>query len=621
MRDEKDRPDSSLIPHPSSHPGEGPAAEYHRRLAAARSRHDRLERRLAWLGNLRFALVVAAAVLLWLTLLERLASPFWLALPALPFLVLSFFFARDAAAARTLRRVAAFYEAGLARVEERWAGRGQAGTEYLNEDHPYAADLDLFGRGSLFERLCDARTRAGRGTLARWLTAPAPAGELLPRQDAVRDLGDRLTFRERLALLGASGAAVETAPLAEWGEAPVGRPAPLARWVAPVLVGLTLAALAGWAAGWTGRAAVLAALLLEIAFALWMRPRVARALAGLHDRSRDLAHLTGMLVEFERETFASRRLAQLQADLRTDGEPAAARLAELARLVERLDWTRNPFFAVLAPFLLWTTRLALRLEEWRRRAGPALGRWLAVLGEAEALNALASYAYENPLDPFPEVAAEAVYEAVGLAHPLLPRSACVPNDVSLGGVRLLVVSGSNMSGKSTFLRTIGVNAVLGLAGAPVRAGRLRLAPLALGATLRIQDSLRAGRSRFFAEITRLREILRLTEGPLPVLFLLDEILHGTNSHDRRIGAEAVLRALLGRGAIGLVTTHDLALAQIADGLGPVAVNVHFEDELVGGELRFDYKVRPGVVRHSNALALMRAVGLIDSVPPPSPSTT
>jgi DNA mismatch repair ATPase MutS len=166
-----------------------------------------------------------------------------------------------------------------------------------------------------------------------------------------------------------------------------------------------------------------------------------------------------------------------------------------------------------------------------------------------------------------------------------------------------------MSGKSTMLRTVGVNAVLALAGAPVRAKRLRLSPLVVGATLRIQDSLQAGRSRFFAEITRMRQLVDLARGPMPLLFLLDEIFGGTNSHDRRLGAEAVVKGLVNCGAIGLVTTHDLALTQIVEILGPQAANVHFEDHFENGSITFDYRMRPGVVRKSNALALMRAVGL------------
>jgi DNA mismatch repair ATPase MutS len=224
---------------------------------------------------------------------------------------------------------------------------------------------------------------------------------------------------------------------------------------------------------------------------------------------------------------------------------------------------------------------------------------------------MAAYAYENPADPFPEVVAgEACFDGEGLGHPLLPAGQFVRNDLRLDGeLRVLVVSGSNMSGKSTFLRTVGINTVLALAGAPVRAKRLRLSPLAVGATLRIQDSLQEGRSRFFAEVLRVRQVVDLSRGPVPLLFLLDEIFAGTNSHDRGHGADALIRGLVAGGAIGLVTTHDLSLTHIADRLGPRGANVHFEDHFEEGAMKFDYRLRPGVVQHSNALELMRAVGL------------
>jgi DNA mismatch repair ATPase MutS len=207
-----------------------------------------------------------------------------------------------------------------------------------------------------------------------------------------------------------------------------------------------------------------------------------------------------------------------------------------------------------------------------------------------------------------------LFEADGLGHPLLPN--CVPNDLRLGGDRrLLVVSGSNMSGKSTLLRSVGTGVVLALCGAPVKARALRLSPLQIGASLHVQDSLLEGKSLFYAEIVRLRLLVDLAEpapdqSPRPpLLFLLDEILHGTNSHDRRIGAEGVLRGLVERGAVGLVTTHDLALTEVAKNMAPRADNVHFQDELQGGQLHFDYRMRDGVVQKSNALELMRAVGL------------
>ena len=203
-----------------------------------------------------------------------------------------------------------------------------------------------------------------------------------------------------------------------------------------------------------------------------------------------------------------------------------------------------------------------------------------------------------------------MFDAAQLGHPLIAEARCIRNDVMLSPQQsLLIVSGSNMSGKSTLMRTVGVNVVLALAGAPVRAERLRLARLNVGAAIHIQDSLQAGASRFYAEITRLRQVVELTQAELPLLFLLDEILSGTNSHDRRIGAAAVIKSLVERGALGLVTTHDLALTKIAEELKGRARNVHFQDELKDGQMYFDYRMHDGVVERSNALELMRAVGL------------
>ena len=268
-------------------------------------------------------------------------------------------------------------------------------------------------------------------------------------------------------------------------------------------------------------------------------------------------------------------------------------------------------FALFAPFLLWTTQLAFAVEAWRARCGPHLERWIATIGELEALCDLAGYAYEHPADPFPELCAEGpIFHAEGLGHPLMSEDVCVRNDLRLDAESsLLVVSGSNMSGKRTLLRSVGTNALLAQAGAPVRAKSLSLSPLAVGASLRILDSLREGTSRFYAEITCIQRIVALTQDERPLLFLLDEILQGTNSHDRRIGATEVVRGLVERGAIGLITTHDLALAEIAEALGPRGHNVHFEDQLVDGRMSFDHLLRDGVVTRSNALALMRAVGL------------
>jgi hypothetical protein len=368
---------------------------------------------------------------------------------------------------------------------------------------------------------------------------------------------------------------------------------------------LSLVCMAGLIASCSGGlapAAFLAALAVERGLGWPFRRRCRRSLADFAQYGRGLPALSALLARLEHPSFASALLSRLQAELAADGRRASRSLMRLHRLMRVAPYT---------PLLLGGTPMLLALENWRGTRGQALGRWLSALGEFEALCALAAYSFENPDDPFAEIVPDGpCFEAEQLGHPLLPRTRCVRNDIRLNaGLRLLVVSGSNMSGKSTFLRTVGINAVLALAGAPVRARRLRIAPLVLGATLRVQDSLQTGRSRFYAEVLRVRQLLDLARGRPTLLFLLDELFQGTNSQDRRAGAEGVVRILIACEAIGLVTTHDLALTEMAEHLQPLAANVHFEDRFENGVLLFDYLLRPGVVQSSNGLALMRAVGI------------
>jgi hypothetical protein len=510
-------------------------------------------------------------------------------------------------------RAVEFYTKGLARIDGRWQGTGVSGLGFLDPNHPYAGDLDLFGEGSLFERICTARTRAGEEVLSSWLLAPAAPETLQERHEAVRELRPRLDLREDLELLGADvRSGIDPVALAKWGNTARTYPGIGLRIAAAILAAIGFSTLIGWAFFETGLLPFLAVLAVEGAFAICQARRVRRVLAAVDRRGHDLVLLGELLDRIEREPFQSTLLSGIRLGLETEYRPASEQIKRLARRIHLLDTQKNMLFAPFAAVLLWRTQLAMAIDSWRGAEGPAISGWIRAVGEFEALCALAAYAAENPDDPFPElVAGPASLIADGLGHPLIPERECVRNDVSLGGpIRALVVSGSNMSGKSTLLRSVGVAAVMAQAGLPVRATRLRLSPLSVGATLRIQDSLQAGKSRFYAEITRVRQIVDLAGGPLPLLFLFDELFHGTNSHDRRIGAESVLRGLIERGAIGLITTHDLALAEIVAGIGPSAANVHFEDHFEDGQMRFDYTMRPGVVKHSNALALMRAVGLL-----------
>ncbi|MCA1584393.1 MAG: DNA mismatch repair protein MutS [Acidobacteria bacterium] len=519
--------------------------------------------------------------------------------------------ARDRAA-----RAVSFYERGLARLEERWAGTGEPGERFRAPDHPFADDLDLFGRGSLFELLSTPRTKSGEATLAAWLLHPAQPDEIGARQAAVLELTPHVAFREEISILGPDVTGVDTAALVAWANGPARLTARWAPALLAALAVLSVAMIGVWI--WSGEppGALLPVLGVQGVVAWRFRHAVHEVVHGVERREHELAVLTELLRRLERETFTSPRLVRLAEALASTGRVPSIEIGRLARLVDVLASRHNLLFGPIAAVLALGTQLAFAVDRWRARCGPAVKIWLDVLAEFEALSALATYTFEHPSDPMPEVVAgRPRFDATAVGHPLIPKHRGVANDVVLGGgaAHVLLVSGSNMSGKSTLLRTVGINAVLAQAGAPVRAKALRMTPLAIGATLRIQDSLQAGRSRFYAEISRISQIVALARRAEPsergVLFLLDEVLAGTNSHDRRQGAEAIVSGLVDLGAIGLVTTHDLALADLVARPGLRAANVHFEDRFENGELQFDYRLKPGVVQTSNAIALMRSVGL------------
>jgi hypothetical protein len=536
----------------------------------------------------------------------------WLIAPAAVFPALAIVHARVLRLRKRAEEDASFFTRGLSRIDGRWSGTGPTGEAFLDSHHPYAADLDLFGTGSLFQLLCGAHTGSGREILARWIRETAAARTALERQGAGRELVDRLDFRLDLAMLGqAVETTVRPVALRGWAEAPPKLPSRWTRLAAAILPVVTVGGLATWGAGLTGGWAFALPAALQTTFAYRLRGRVRETTGSAVEMAEELEILARALARFEIENFSSVQLRRLRREIDSEGANPSAIVKRLNRRIDLLDARRNQIFAPVAALLLWETHAAFSIETWRARHGASLASWASAVGELEALCSIAGYAFEHPEDPFPEIVEEGpVFDGRDLGHPLLDRAVCVRNSVRLAADRrLLVVSGSNMSGKSTLLRVVGVNVVLALSGAPVCGKSLRLAPVALGATLRIQDSLLQGASRFFAEITRLRQIVDATRGPRPVLFLLDELLHGTNSHDRQIGAQSILRGLLERNAIGLVTTHDLALAEVAVALGPLADNVHFEDRFEDGRIRFDYALRPGVVRKSNALELMRSIGL------------
>ncbi len=353
-----------------------------------------------------------------------------------------------------------------------------------------------------------------------------------------------------------------------------------------------------------------------IQVATWISPFIAfHAAIGLHfrgrvnriaERVRPIAAETAILRDglqlLEQERFQSTKLRHISEQAKSGYRS----IRKLERLLHMLELRNKELFYGPSLALLGGTQLCMAIERWRGKHGPALRSWLEAWSEFEALNALAGYGYENPENTFPELSGSAaLFQARELGHPLLPQASCVTNNIELGReVPFYIVSGSNMSGKSTLLRAIGLNAVLALTGAPVRARSLRLSGLSIFASLSLVDSLLNGKSKFLAEVDRLRQAIESVDPNRRVLFLVDEIFSGTNSRDRRIAAEAVVRTLVNQGAIGALSTHDLALTEMAG-----AVNVHMGSRTDGDPMDFDYRLKPGVTTESNALAIARLAGV------------
>src|SRR6185369_5802019 len=564
------------------------------------------------LGNARLVTGLAAVVSAALAVGAGVLSPWWLLVPLIVFVALAILHDRADKRRDAALRGTAYYERALARMENRWLGKGHQGEAFRDPKHLYADDLDLLGPGSAFELLSTSRTATGDRMLAEWLLAPALPEIVRARQEAVAELRERLDLREDIALMGEDiRTAIDDQAMKTWGERPAVLFFPGARWVALALACAAVATFVLFPAQVLSLRPFLGVVLAELIFGLIVRESVRRVATLVSTPARELKLVRLLLERLEKEPFQSQRLQQLTHALDVHGLTASAEIRRLERNVEYLDSARNQFFRLLAAPLVWIPQFTMAIEKWRRECGPHIGEWVAAVGEFEALCSLATFAYERPDAVFPELATEGpLFDGADVRHPLIPRDHAVGNDVKLGGAcSLWIVSGSNMSGKSTLLRAVGLNAALAWAGAPVCCTRLRVSPLRIGASIRVNDSLADNKSRFYAEISRLRDIVDLARAGQPTLFLLDELLSGTNSHDRRIGAAAVIQGLVERGAIGLVTTHDLALAEITAPLGQRARNVHFEDHIENGEIHFDYHLRDGVVERSNALELMRAVGL------------
>jgi hypothetical protein len=514
------------------------------------------------------------------------------------------------------------------RLEHRWDGLPDIGEGLATANHPYASDLDLFGRGSLFQRLSVARTRFGRERLAELLCSPATLSEVQRRQSAVRALSEQLELRQSfeahaLGMVGShrprAGAprvrsAPNPAPLLAWAESePALHEDLLSVWGSRLLPPLTAAAAIGAFGFGMSALPVALGLLLQLVVIVRSQREINRVFQAVSVTEGAFLRYGALLSLLEHAEVDDPLLRELKDRLNTkSGTPPSQSMARVRSLVGWFDLRHNGLVHPIVNWLLlWDLHCALALERWQRDTGKRLRDWFEVIGWFEALSSLASFAADEPGICYPELReGSAVFRAKGLCHPLIDATRRVANDVELNGPgSALLVTGSNMSGKSTLLRAMGVSTVLALTGAPVVARRLELSLVEVATSIRVADSLEHGVSHFYAEITKLKAVVDRARERGPVLFLLDEILHGTNSRERQVGARWVLAELLKLGALGALSTHDEELCRLPPELMQQVALVHLRESVENGRMTFDYLVYPGPVTAGNALRLMRQVGL------------
>jgi hypothetical protein len=526
-----------------------------------------------------------------------------------------------------VRRLRQLCRNGVARLRRRWNELPVWETAIPPESESLVVDLDLFGRASLFQLVGAVGTNIGRRTLQDWLLGRPTTEEIVLRQDAVAELAEQSELRERLNLLGNLLQAGSTGPerFVAWAEDdPWLMRRPWLIWITRLSPVLSLAVLiltfTSWLSATVGGLTVVALLLFHCLLSVVFTAAVHDVFRTVSTRNNEAAKYRDMFRLICDTTAQATKLRELQADLGRGS--TLKRLAQLQRIMWLANISHSPFlvlpYLLLQILALWDFHVLYRLEVWQQRNGDSVRPWFVALGQFESLSGLATTAYEHPSWPFPQVDASAeTIVAKDMGHPLLPEDGRVGNDVQIGPTgTFLLITGSNMSGKSTLLRALGTNAVLALAGGPVCAKSMVLPPVDVATSMRIRDSLADGVSFFMAELYRLKEIVDLAKtyagrNDVRLLFLLDEILQGTNSRERHIAVQRVVRHLLDCRAIGAISTHDVELAS-SEGLVDACRAVHFREQLgaaAGGTMSFDYQMREGVATTTNALKLLELVGL------------
>lgn len=490
------------------------------------------------------------------------------------------------------------------------------GQAFVDDHHPYTSDLDIFGHNSLFQLLNRSVTSIGKYKLAAWLRKAAAPQEVLQRQLAVAELASdkKLDWLQELVALPMhyKHDAESAAGFINWFKDKA-----FYRqhgWLKPllfILPILTLAAIAGWFYGLSGWIAVV---LLLVQYLLANRFTAERdeyyeKSIGIYEAMRSY---TRQLQHIEQHQFDTPLLQALHRELTKSGTRSSESINKLANIIDFFSYRLSTLMAFfLNAMLMWDFVWMYRLERWKEQHLQQLEHSLEVLAEFEALASMAAFQHAHPHFAVPQLSqVPFLYQATELAHPLIFSVKPVANDFQMQGTgHTIVITGSNMSGKTTFLRTVGINMVLALMGTPVCARSMTVTPAQVYTAMRTADNLAENTSSFYAELKRLRVLLELTEQGQPVFYLLDEILKGTNSRDRHIGAMSLIRQLHKRNASGLISTHDLELGAMEQELQGSVENYSFNSDIIGNEIRFDYRLTPGLCRSFNASKLMQLMGI------------
>ncbi len=487
------------------------------------------------------------------------------------------------------------------------------GREFIDRDHFNSYDLDLFGHASVFQFINRTTSLPGARLLARWINSPAPIEEIKARQEAVQELSPQIDWRQRFMTLGHFNRKAVNNPgeLVSWTQSEnlfrnVKRLRITTFSLSAVSFGLIIMVIVSWPAAVLLVVAMLNALVYF---------RQGKKINTIHQQVSKSASFiqtySEMISAVEEKEFKTEKLRFLHNVFKTD--PAASdSIKKLSKLVNRLDTRLNILVSIpLNLFFFWDIHYCLALEKWKNRHSEEINHWFDAMAEFEVLNSLANMSFNNPDWVMPEIIPGFfTLRAENMGHMLIPRERRILNDLRIEKENsILIVTGSNMSGKSTFLRTCGVNAVVALAGGPVCATSFTLSHVQVHSSMRISDSLEDNTSSFYAELKRLATIIHYAEKDPRVFLLLDEILRGTNSNDRYTGSVALIRQLSDYGTVAIVATHDLKLAEMKKILPAHIENYHFDVKVEGEELYFDYKLTPGICTSLNASILMKKMGI------------